>query len=87
MIFRTYRISITDEEPKRPLQHTDAYNLAPLKRMGFQKVNGVWVRMGEQSEDIDISEDLRQTKDEIPRVSSPVLPSAPQIEQASSCIL
>ena len=55
-----------------------------MKRMGFQKVNGVWTKKSEQSEDIDISGDPRHIEDEISRVSSPVPPPVSQIEQASS---
>ena len=52
--------------------------------MEFQKINSIWARKGEQSEDTKISENPRHTEDKIPRVSSHVPPPAPQIEQASS---
>ena len=76
LIFREYGIPISIEEPKRPLRHIDIYNLTTLKRMGFQKENGVWTRKSEQSEDIEISEDPRHTEEEISRASSHVPPSA-----------
>ena len=46
-IFRKYRISISIEEPIRALRHIDIYNVAILKRIGFQKVNGVWTKKSE----------------------------------------
>ena len=46
-IFREYKNPISIEEPKRAPRHTDIYNLATLKRMGFQKINGVWSRKSE----------------------------------------
>ena len=77
LIFREFRIPISIEEPKRLLWHIDTYNLATLKRMGFQKVNDVWIRKSKQFENIEINEDLRHTEEEIPKASSPVPPPAP----------
>ena len=34
-IFKEYRVSIHEDEPKRALRHIDIYNLATLRRMRF----------------------------------------------------
>ena len=46
-IFKEYKIPIHDEELKGALRHTDIYNLATLKRMGFHKINDMWTRKNE----------------------------------------
>ena len=79
-IFKAYTVPIHEDEPKRALRHTNIYNLATLKRLGFQKINDVWTRKSEQSEGIEISEDPRCIEEEILRASSPISPPPPQTE-------
>ena len=44
LILREFRVSISEEEPKKILQHTDIYNVWTLHKMGFKKINGQWKR-------------------------------------------
>ena len=69
-----YRVPIHEDEPKRALRHTDIYNLATLKRMGFHKVNNMWTRKTEQFEEVQHAEEPRNVTEELLRVSSPVPP-------------
>ena len=67
-IFKEYRVSIHEDEPKRALRHIDIYNLATLRRMGFHKVNNVWTRKIEQFEKIPNVEEPRNVIEEVSRV-------------------
>ena len=58
-LFKHFRIPIHDDEPKRALRHTDVYNLATLRRMGFHKVNTEWTRRSERTEEGQPAEEPR----------------------------
>ena len=75
-IFRDYKIPIHDEEPQRALRHTNIYNLATLRRMGFHKVNNVWTKKNEQVKGIQNIEEPKDTIEEISGASSPDPPQA-----------
>ena len=57
-IFKEYRVFIHEDETKRAIRHTDIYNLAILRRMGFQKVNNVWTRRTEHLEESQLLKNL-----------------------------
>ncbi len=44
LIFRELEVPILEGEPTRSLRHTDRMGEGTLHRMGFHKVEGVWVR-------------------------------------------
>ena len=44
LILREFRISISEEKPKKDLRHTDIYNVQPLHIIGFKKINRHWER-------------------------------------------
>ena len=48
LIFREFRVPITDEEPKRLLRYIDHYSLQILHRIGYRKENGQWVKKGKE---------------------------------------
>ena len=61
-LFRSQGIVISDSEPRRELRHTDYYSLATIHRMGFRKVNGNWIRRGQEeagAEEARGQEDVR----------------------------
>ena len=47
LIFKEFKVPISDEESKRLLCHTDHYNLQTLHRMGYKKENDKWVKKRE----------------------------------------
>ena len=49
-IFNENKVPIQEDELKKVLGHTDIYNLATLKRMGFHNFNNMWTRKTEQYE-------------------------------------
>ena len=83
-LFKEFRVPNHEDDPKRALRHTDVYNLATLKRMGFHKVNNEWTRKFKQIEKVQHVEKPRNVTKEAPRVSSPVSPQAQQSDLPST---
>ena len=56
LVFKHVRINL-DNESCKVLHHLDTYNKHSLKRMGYEKFGGIWVRKGScgkrKAEDLD----------------------------------
>ena len=84
-----FKIPISTEEPKKPLRHTDIYNIQTLQRMGYNKVSGQWKRKENKQKTTDDGEPSRPIPEaslESPTRSTSLVPDQPMQPSPSSSI-
>ena len=78
LIFRHYNIPISDKESTIKLHHTDYYSDSTLRRMGFSKNNGSWVKIGKSPKQPHApTSDVPETFTQMPEHQSPASPILP----------
>ena len=72
LIFRHYNIPISDQESTIKLRHTDYYSDSTLRRMGFSKSNGSWVKLEKSSSQPHVpTSDVPESFTQMPEHQSP----------------
>ena len=61
ILFKEFKVTITEEEPKKPLRYTDIYNVQTLHKMGYKKIKGHWERRINESKVVEEGEPSRPT--------------------------
>ena len=78
LIFRHYQIPISNQESTIKLRHTDYYSDSTLRRMGFSKTNGSWVKLEKSTKQSHApTSDVPEPFPEIPEHQSPPSPIPP----------
>ena len=75
LIFRHYNIPISEKESTIKLCHTDYYSDSTLRRMGFSKKNGSWVKVDKSPKQPHApTTDIPETSNPMPEHQSPASP-------------